>query len=90
MLDLLRHYFLVHRAGEDMGFLGCSNGEENPFCESDSRLDAQVLKSGSLQIMSHASPFASVPDEVLAKVKAYGAGLLSEWSPQQTILSSVH
>ncbi|TCD70764.1 hypothetical protein EIP91_001793 [Steccherinum ochraceum] len=38
-------------------------------------------------ILSHASPFAIIPDEVLSKVKAYGDGLLTKWSPQQTILS---
>lgn len=29
---------------------------------------------------------AVVPDEIKEKVKAYGKGLLSPWSPQQTIL----
>ncbi|KAK7681774.1 hypothetical protein QCA50_015121 [Cerrena zonata] len=39
-------------------------------------------------IFSHASPFGhTLPDEVVAKVNAYGKGLLSKWSPQQTILS---
>ncbi|EIW63123.1 UDP-Glycosyltransferase/glycogen phosphorylase [Trametes versicolor FP-101664 SS1] len=37
-------------------------------------------------IMSHASPLATVPDEVKEKVKAYGKGIMSPWSPQQTIL----
>ncbi|KAJ3015940.1 hypothetical protein NUW54_g916 [Trametes sanguinea] len=38
-------------------------------------------------ILSHASPFAgAIPDEIVDKVKAYGKGLLSQWSPQQTIL----
>ncbi len=40
------------------------------------------------QIFSHASPFAGVlPDAITAKVKAYGKGLLSPWSPQQSILN---
>lgn len=39
-----------------------------------------------VQIMSHASPFAKVPDWITAKAKATGLGLLSPWSPQQTIL----
>ena len=30
---------------------------------------------------------AVVPDDVINKVNAYGKGLLSKWSPQQTILS---
>ncbi|KAK7682538.1 hypothetical protein QCA50_014338 [Cerrena zonata] len=38
-------------------------------------------------IFSHASPFAVIPDEIQAKVKAYGKGFLSKWSPQQTILA---
>lgn len=29
---------------------------------------------------------AVVPDEVKEKVKAYGKGMLTPWSPQQTIL----
>ena len=37
--------------------------------------------------MSHASPFAVIPEEVKEKVSTYGWGLLSSWSPQQTILS---
>ncbi|OJT12307.1 UDP-glycosyltransferase 73E1 [Trametes pubescens] len=37
-------------------------------------------------ILSHASPIATVPDEIKEKVKAYGKGILSPWSPQQTIL----
>lgn len=37
--------------------------------------------------MSHASPFAVVPDETRAKVDKYGLGILSQWAPQQTILS---
>ena len=30
---------------------------------------------------------AAVPDDVINKVKAYGKGELTKWSPQQTILS---
>ncbi|GJE88818.1 glycosyltransferase family 1 protein [Phanerochaete sordida] len=37
-------------------------------------------------IMSHASQLAHVPDEVKAKVKASGTGLLVPWAPQQAIL----
>ncbi|KAI0644654.1 UDP-Glycosyltransferase/glycogen phosphorylase [Trametes meyenii] len=37
-------------------------------------------------ILSHASPVAVVPDDIREKVRAYGKGLLSPWSPQQTIL----
>ncbi|KAI0769598.1 UDP-Glycosyltransferase/glycogen phosphorylase [Trametes elegans] len=37
-------------------------------------------------ILSHGSPFAVIPDEIKAKVAVYGKGLLSPWSPQQTIL----
>ncbi len=38
------------------------------------------------QILSHASPFASIPNEIREKVKAYGKGVLSPWTPQQLIL----
>ncbi|KAH9895041.1 UDP-Glycosyltransferase/glycogen phosphorylase [Cubamyces lactineus] len=38
-------------------------------------------------ILSHASPMAVVPDQVREKVKAYGKGLLSPWTPQQMILN---
>ncbi|TFK89457.1 glycosyltransferase family 1 protein [Polyporus arcularius HHB13444] len=37
-------------------------------------------------ILSHASPFASITDEIREKVKAYGKGVLSPWTPQQLIL----
>ncbi|KAI0353321.1 UDP-Glycosyltransferase/glycogen phosphorylase [Trametes cingulata] len=37
-------------------------------------------------ILSHASPMAVVPEEVKQKVKDYGKGVLSAWTPQQTIL----
>ncbi|KAI1796353.1 UDP-Glycosyltransferase/glycogen phosphorylase [Ganoderma leucocontextum] len=38
-------------------------------------------------ILSHASPFAAkIPDEITEKVKAYGKGVLSPWTPQQLIL----
>ncbi|OCH85806.1 UDP-Glycosyltransferase/glycogen phosphorylase [Obba rivulosa] len=38
-------------------------------------------------IMSHASPLAVIPQAVREKVEACGFGLLSPWSPQQTILA---
>jgi len=38
-------------------------------------------------IFSFASPFAVVPDDVATKVKEYGLGIFSKWSPQQTIFS---
>ncbi|KAI0371040.1 UDP-Glycosyltransferase/glycogen phosphorylase [Pilatotrama ljubarskyi] len=37
-------------------------------------------------LLSHASPKAVVPEDVKAKVQAYGKGFLSSWSPQQTVL----
>ena len=38
------------------------------------------------QILSHASPFAAIPDDVKEKVKAYGKGFLASWTPQQLVL----
>ncbi|KAH9858632.1 UDP-Glycosyltransferase/glycogen phosphorylase [Lenzites betulinus] len=37
-------------------------------------------------ILSHASPFAVVPDDIREKVKSYGKGVISAWTPQQAIL----
>ncbi|TBU37221.1 UDP-Glycosyltransferase/glycogen phosphorylase [Dichomitus squalens] len=37
-------------------------------------------------ILSIASPFAKVPEEIKTKVKAYGKGVISSWTPQQLIL----
>ncbi|KAI5117423.1 hypothetical protein M0805_004054 [Coniferiporia weirii] len=37
-------------------------------------------------LFSHASPFATVPEEVKQKVTASGLGLMSSWLPQQLIL----
>ncbi|KAI0644656.1 UDP-Glycosyltransferase/glycogen phosphorylase [Trametes meyenii] len=45
-----------------------------------------VIEQGIPFILSHGSPFATVPDEIREKVEKYGKGLLSPWSPQQTIL----
>ena len=39
-----------------------------------------------MQIFSHGSPFASIPDEFMQKVQDYGLGIVSRWSPQQLIL----
>ncbi|KAI0631464.1 UDP-Glycosyltransferase/glycogen phosphorylase [Trametes polyzona] len=45
-----------------------------------------VMEKNIPFILSHASQTATVPDDVREKVKAYGKGVLSPWSPQQTIL----
>lgn len=37
-------------------------------------------------IMAQASPFCQFPEEVAAKVKASGIGLITPWAPQQAIL----
>ncbi|OSD03898.1 glycosyltransferase family 1 protein [Trametes coccinea BRFM310] len=38
-------------------------------------------------LLSHASPRAgALPDEIVDKVGAYGKGMLSPWTPQQTVL----
>ncbi|GJE92129.1 hypothetical protein PsYK624_082820 [Phanerochaete sordida] len=37
-------------------------------------------------VMAQASPFCSLPEEVEAKVKASGTGLITRWAPQQAIL----
>ncbi|KAI0743908.1 UDP-Glycosyltransferase/glycogen phosphorylase [Daedaleopsis nitida] len=37
-------------------------------------------------ILSNASPAAQIPDEIKDKVKTYGKGVLSPWTPQQLIL----
>jgi hypothetical protein len=38
------------------------------------------------KLLSHASPAAKIPKEISEKVKSYGLGVLSQWSPQQYIL----
>ena len=40
-----------------------------------------------VQLFSHASPMAQVPDEVQEKVSTSGLGFLTRWSPQQYVLS---
>ncbi|KAI0631466.1 UDP-Glycosyltransferase/glycogen phosphorylase [Trametes polyzona] len=45
-----------------------------------------VMEKNIPFILSHASQMATIPDDVREKVKAYGKGVLSPWSPQQTIL----
>ncbi|KAI0785635.1 hypothetical protein C8Q75DRAFT_722617 [Abortiporus biennis] len=39
-------------------------------------------------ILSHASPFAIVPNEIKAKIERYELGILTPWSPQQIILNN--
>ncbi|KAI0631225.1 UDP-Glycosyltransferase/glycogen phosphorylase [Trametes polyzona] len=46
-----------------------------------------VMELGIPFIMSHASEYAEVPQEVRDKVERYQLGLLSSWCPQQMILS---
>lgn len=36
--------------------------------------------------MSHASPYAVLPEDVTQKVVDYGLGFLCSWSPQQMVL----
>ena len=38
------------------------------------------------KIFAHASPFASVPDEVIDKIKSCGFGYESTWIPQTEVL----
>jgi len=39
------------------------------------------------KIMSHASPFAKVPEDLSEKVKSSGIGFFTPWSPQQYIIT---
>ncbi|KAI1785433.1 UDP-Glycosyltransferase/glycogen phosphorylase [Ganoderma leucocontextum] len=48
-------------------------------------LDA-IMERGMPFILSQGSPLAVIPDDMKAKVKAYGQGLLTSWTPQQHIL----
>lgn len=84
-VDVVRNVILAQRAREGLGFSRCHHGDEDT-------IRTRSLKSplGSTpmirQIMSHASPFAVIPAGVEEKVEAYEYGLLTPWSPQQTIL----
>ncbi|EIN06282.1 hypothetical protein PUNSTDRAFT_106519 [Punctularia strigosozonata HHB-11173 SS5] len=46
-----------------------------------------LMENKVLFIFSHASPMAIIPDSVAEKVKKYGLGAFTQWSPQQYILS---
>ncbi|EJC97777.1 UDP-Glycosyltransferase/glycogen phosphorylase [Fomitiporia mediterranea MF3/22] len=48
-------------------------------------LDA-MIEEGVPFLFAHASPFATIPDEVKEKIKASGLGYSSNWLPQQAIL----
>lgn len=40
-----------------------------------------------LQVMSHGSSMASpMPDDIKAKIEAYGNAIVSDWVPQQALL----
>ncbi|CDO72778.1 hypothetical protein BN946_scf184994.g31 [Trametes cinnabarina] len=46
-----------------------------------------VMELGIPSLLSHASPFAGdLPEEIVKKVKMYGKGFLSVWTPQQSVL----
>ncbi|KAI9066602.1 glycosyltransferase family 1 protein [Trametes sanguinea] len=49
-------------------------------------LDA-VMGLGIPFLLSHASPFAAIPDPVREKVREYGEGLMVPWVPQQQVLN---
>ncbi|EIN06349.1 hypothetical protein PUNSTDRAFT_137124 [Punctularia strigosozonata HHB-11173 SS5] len=52
-------------------------------------LDAALKSHGAnslLYIMSHGSPQAVVPPDVIAKAESSGLGIFAKWSPQQVIL----
>ncbi|KAF8067710.1 UDP-Glycosyltransferase/glycogen phosphorylase [Lyophyllum atratum] len=49
-------------------------------------IDALLSKNFPF-ILSHASPFSTIPTELSEKVQASGLGLLTTWSPQQFILN---
>ncbi|KAF8515657.1 hypothetical protein JB92DRAFT_2829592 [Gautieria morchelliformis] len=46
-----------------------------------------LLELGFPFILSHASPMAVIPTVYVEKIKQSGIGLLSKWSPQQTVLN---
>ncbi|KAJ3487414.1 hypothetical protein NLI96_g3561 [Meripilus lineatus] len=52
----------------------------------DSSLQSHGPQS-MIYVMSHASPFSSVPDSVKKKVENSGLGILSQFTPQHTILA---
>ncbi|KAL5488485.1 hypothetical protein ACEPAI_6603 [Sanghuangporus weigelae] len=45
-----------------------------------------LLEQGIPFLLSHASPVATIPDEISTKVKVSGLGYVSKWLPQQVIL----
>lgn len=87
--DRVRFTVLADRTREDVGFLRCRHGKENTIRKYHCTFMpfVQLTFTGCPQILSHASQIAVVPEEVRAKVDAYGSGLLSKWTPQQTILA---
>jgi hypothetical protein len=58
-----------------------------PFVSILSCLIVRQPLSTGLQILSYASPFASIPDEISAEISRSGLGVVAQWSPQQVILS---
>lgn len=60
----------------DIPFVGASSLTTYPI----------PLMHHHLQLLGHGSPFAVIPDEIKAKVAAYGKGMMSSWTPQQVVL----
>lgn len=71
-----------------MGVARCRHGARHSFRKSRSaRLTVSNVRVHDKQIMSHASsPGNDIPSDAKAEIDAYTKGLLSPWTPQQTIL----
>lgn len=71
-----------------MGAARCRHGVRHPFCKSPSARSVFFsVDVYNKQIMSHASsPGNDITVDAKAKINAYTKGLLSPWTPQQTIL----
>lgn len=84
-VDVVRNFVLAQRAREGLGFSLCHHGDEDTIRKRSLKCPL-AFKRIIRQVMSHASPFAVISAEVAQKVEAYEHGLLTPWSPQQTIL----
>ena len=69
-----------------MGLPRRPHGVGYPFREHGTPPSVTCSDHDDIQILSHASPVAVIPDHVRETVKTYGKGLLSPWTPQQLIL----
>ncbi len=89
-IDIVRFSLLAgDESGNTVGRSRRYHGAQHTFREYNTLLHSCSVAADAhraKQILSYGSPLAVIPDDMKAKVEAYGRGLLTPWTPQQLVL----